>query len=317
MLNKNWPRQVTLVEVGPRDGFQFEKQIIPTGVKIDVVTDLVRAGLSHFQVVSFVHPVRVPQMADAEDLLGKLPPWPDIHFNGLVLNERGLERALEAGIPSVEISVSASDTHSRRNTGMTYLEALEQGRRMVRAAKQAGLHVRAGAQCALGCVYEGDIAADLVTNILKHFSDLGADAVVVSDTTGMGTPRTIHRLMEDLMPAVGSLPVILHLHDTRGTGLVNMMAGLECGVAQFDTALGGMGGCPFIPGAAGNIATEDAINFLDGMGIETGVNASRVAECALSLERRLGRRFPGKMLRVIENTLPTGMSRDNRITGNI
>ena len=310
-MDKSWPRKVTLIEVGPRDGFQFETEVIPTDIKIDVVSELVRAGLSHFQIVSFVHPGRVPQMADAEALLGKLPHWPDVQFNGLVLNERGLERALAAGIASVEISVSASDTHSRRNTGMALKKALAQGQRMVQNAKQAGLHVRAGVQCAFGCVYEGEVGEAHVADMLRRLHDMGADALVLSDTTGMGSPRSIQRLLDRVLPTIDQNAVILHLHDTRGTGLVNMTAGLELGISQFDTALGGMGGCPFIPGAAGNIATEDAVNFLDAMGITTGVDASRVAECAISLEKRLGHRFPGKMMRVIEHAaLPNGMSQN-------
>jgi hydroxymethylglutaryl-CoA lyase len=297
-MSTPWPYQVTLMEVGPRDGFQFEKKDIPTNIKAEVVAELVEAGLTHIQVVSFVHPGRVPQMADAEDLLNRLSARPGLSYNGLVLNERGLERALAAGLQSVEISVSASDTHSRRNTHMPSGQALEQSLGMIRRAKRAGLHVRAGAQCALGCVYEGAVAPEIVTDILKRFGGEGADAVVVSDTTGMGSPLSVKRLLHLLQPVVDPLPVVLHLHDTRGTGLVNMMAGLECGITHFDTALGGMGGCPFIPGAAGNIATEDAAYFLATMGIETGVNVARVATCARKMERFLGRRLPGKMLRV-------------------
>lgn len=293
-----WPKQATLIEVGPRDGFQFEKQTIPTDLKVAVINGLVGAGLRTIQVVSFVHPGRVPQMADAEILLDQLPPVVDVRYNGLVLNERGLERALAAGIGSVEISVSASDSHSRRNANMTFAEALDQGRRMVRQAKMAGLHVRAGVQCALGCAYEGAVAPERVVDILVMFRDLGADALVVADTTGMGSPLSVRRLLDRLQPAVAPRPVVLHLHDTRGTGMVNMMAGLECGITHFDTSLGGMGGCPFIPGAAGNIATEDAVYFMERMGIATGIDAVRVAACSRKLEDFLDRRFPGRMLRV-------------------
>jgi len=297
-MSTPWPTRVTLMEVGPRDGFQFEEKDIPTDFKAEVVAELVEAGLTHIQVVSFVHPGRVPQMADAEDLLNRLSARPGISYNGLVLNARGLERALAAGLQSVEISVSASDTHSRRNTHMPSGQALEQSLGMIRTAKRAGLHVRAGVQCALGCVYEGAVAPEIVTDILKRFGGEGADAVVVSDTTGMGSPLSVKRLLHLLQPVVDPLPVVLHLHDTRGTGLVNMMAGLECGITHFDTALGGMGGCPFIPGAAGNIATEDAAYFLATMGIETGVDIARVAICARKMEQFLGRGLPGKMMRV-------------------
>jgi len=315
-MKKDGPQHVTLIEVGPRDGFQFETQALPTDLKADVVAGLVRAGLTNIQVVSFVHPARVPQMADAEDLLKKLPRSDTVQYNGLVLNARGLERALSAGLASVEISVSASDTHSRRNTRMSFDEALEQGCQMVATAKTAGLHVRAGVQCALGCVYEGEVAPARVTKMLTMFRDRGADAVVVSDTTGMGSPVSVKRLLDCLQPVIAPLPVIMHLHDTRGTGLVNMMAALEYGISSFDTSLGGMGGCPFIPGAAGNIATEDAAYFLDTMGIETGVDPVRVAKCAMTLESILGRRLPGKMLRVIENASTSGGTTACNVSGN-
>jgi len=310
-MQKNWPDRVTLMEVGPRDGFQFEPHIIPTDLKAAVVAGLIEAGLTHIQVASFVHPKRVPQMADAEDLIQRLPQLDHVHYNGLVLNSRGLERALAAQLPSVEISISASDTHSRRNSNMAFEEALNQGMRMIRRAKAAGLYVRAGAQCALGCVYEGPVAPERVTDILRRFRDQGADAVVVSDTTGMGSPVSLRRLLDYLLPAVEPLPVVLHLHDTRGTGLVNMMAGLERGIDRFDTALGGMGGCPFIEGAAGNIATEDAVNLLDMLGIATGVDWRRVAVWARKLETVIGRQLPGKMLRVIPRSTGNTPPSDN------
>jgi hydroxymethylglutaryl-CoA lyase len=315
-MKTDLPRKVTLTEVGPRDGFQFEAQVLPIDVKVDVVAGLVAAGLRHIQVVSFVHPARVPQMADAETLLQRLPRLPDVFYNGLVLNERGLERALSAGLPSVEISVSASDTHSRRNVNRSFDAALVQGSGMVQTAKQRGLHVRAGVQCALGCVYEGEVPVDRVVAMLTRFRDLGADAAVVSDTTGMGSPVSVKRLLDRLLPAIHPLPVILHLHDTRGTGLVNMLAGLEYGIDRFDTSLGGMGGCPFIAGAAGNIATEDAVYFLETMGIATGVDRVRVAECALALEALLGRQLPGKMLRVIQNAGNNGVTAVCKPPGN-
>lgn len=294
-------RQATLIEVGPRDGFQFERRAIPTALKIAVIKGLAGAGLKMIQVASFVHPERVPQMADAEALIEALPPLNGVVYNGLVLNERGLDRALATDLASVEISISASDTHSRRNAGLGCREAQALGRRLVRRAKQAGRWVRAGVQCALGCVDEGEISPARVTEILTMFRDEGADALVASDTTGMGTPITLRRLLNRLQPAVAPTPLALHLHDTRGTGMVNLMTGLECGVDHFDTSLGGMGGCPFVPGAAGNIATEDAVHFLTAMGVATGVDIHGVAACSRELENYLGRRLPAKMLRVFES----------------
>lgn len=300
-MKSAYPRKATLIEVGPRDGFQFERETIPTELKAAVIESLAVCGFTMIQAVSFVHPRRVPQMADAEALLERLPPLPGVRLNGLVLNEQGLERALATRLDSVEISISASDTHSRRNTGMAREDALARGRRMLRRAKTAGRHVRAGVQCALGCVDEGPIPPTRVTEMLVRLADDGADLLVVADTTGMGSPVTLRRLLDQLQPAVAPIPLALHLHDTRGTGMVNLMTALEYGIHHFDTALGGMGGCPFISGAAGNVATEDVIHFLTAMGIATGVDGAGVAVCSRRLEAFLGRRLPARMLRVADS----------------
>lgn len=293
--------KATLIEVGPRDGFQFERRSIPIDLKVAVIRALAAAGLETIQVVSFVHPERVPQMADAETLLAALPSLPGVRYNGLVLNERGLDRALTTRLASVEISVSASDTHSRRNTGMPRREAFTRCERMLRRAKEAGLHVRASVQCALGCVYEGPIPPERVAEMVTAMQHGGADQLVVADTTGMGSPVALRRLLNRLQRSVAPASLALHLHDTRGAGMVNLMTGLECGVDHFDTALGGMGGCPFIPGAAGNIATEDVVYILEAMGVATGVDGSGVAACSRRLEAFLGRQLPAKMLRVTEH----------------
>ena len=294
----SYPEKVTLIEVGPRDGFQFESRIIPTPVKVDIIGGLVAAGIKHIQVTSFVHPQRVPQMADAESLLQALPVWEWVTLSGLVLNHRGLERAYRAGLKHVEISISASDTHSRKNTGLALDDAVGGARQMVNFAKERGMKVRAGVQCAFGCVYEGEIQLNRVMQMAQNFVELGVDAVAFSDTTGMATPSSIRRLLLAVSPIVGDVPVIVHLHDTRGLGLVNLMAALECGITRFDTALAGLGGCPFVPGAAGNIATEDTVYLLNSLGINTGVDIGKVAECSLGLEKYFGKQFAGKMYRL-------------------
>lgn len=294
----SYPEKVTLIEVGPRDGFQFESRIIPTPVKVDIIGGLVAAGIKHIQVTSFVHPQRVPQMADAESLLQALPVWEGVTLSGLVLNHRGLERAYRAGLKHVEISISASDTHSRKNTGLALDDAVGGARQMVNFAKERGMKVRAGVQCAFGCVYEGEIQLKQVMQMAQNFVEQGVDAVAFSDTTGMATPSSIRRLLLAVSPIVGDVPVIVHLHDTRGLGLVNLMAALECGITRFDTALAGLGGCPFVPGAAGNIATEDTVYLLNSLGINTGVDIGKVAECSLGLEKFFGKQFAGKMYRL-------------------
>lgn len=300
MLNRThvYPENVTLIEVGPRDGFQFESQIIPTSIKVDIIGGLVTAGIKHIQVTSFVHPERVPQMADAEALLQALPVWEGVTVSGLVLNHRGLERAQHAGLKHVEISISASDTHSRKNTGMSADDAVSIAQQMVNFAKKNGMKVRAGVQCAFGCVYEGEIEWKRVMQMALNFVGQGVDALSFSDTTGMATPGSIQRLFAAVLPAVGEIPIIAHLHDTRGLGLVNLLAALECGITRFDTAFAGMGGCPFVPGAAGNIATEDAVYLLHSLDIDTGVDIRKVAECSLGVEKFFGKRFAGKMYRL-------------------
>jgi hydroxymethylglutaryl-CoA lyase len=289
---------VTLFEVGPRDGFQFEKTLIPTDLKLEMVQGLVAAGLRNIQVTSFVNPRKVPQMADAEELVRRLPKDPAVCFSGLVLNRVGLERACKSGLQAVEISVSASDSHSRRNTGMPLTVAVAQGQELIRTAVREGLRVRASVQCAFGCVQEGPIAEDRVGQILAAFKASGAHSLALADTTGMATPPAIKRLLRRVLPATGTAPLTLHLHDTRGLGLVNLMAGLECGVTRFDTAFGGLGGCPFVQAAAGNIATEDTLYLLAALGVETGVDATAVARCSRRLADFLGKTLAGKLYRL-------------------
>ena len=292
------PDTVTLVEVGPRDGFQFEKTVVPTDRKLSVIARLVAAGLKQIQVASFVHPQKVPQMADAGPLIRQLPRRDGVVYTALVLNRRGLERAMASGIAAVEISLSASDTHSRKNAGMPHGEAMDQGLRMIDQALSAGLHVRASVQCAFGCVDEGRIPAARIAGIVQRFVDHGVHVLALADTTGMGSPPLIEGVLEAVLPQCGRLPLALHLHDTRGLGLVNLMAALKYGVTIFDTALAGMGGCPFVPGAAGNIGTEDTAHLLESLGIHTGVNYRRVGAVSREMEAFFHKAFPGRMHRV-------------------
>ncbi len=293
--NTPFPKRVTLVEVGPRDGFQFEKAIISTDRKVRIIEGLIAAGLRWIQATSFVHPKKVPQMADADALIGQLPRRDDVIYTALALNEKGVERAHAAGLNHVEISVSASDAHSWRNAGLPLSEALQRGQRMIRMAAERHMGVTASIQCALGCAYEGRIPPERVLELAGGFLSVGVDYLSIADTTGMGNPRSVGELLEELMPLAGETPVGLHLHDTRGLGLVNMTAALECGATRFDASVGGMGGCPFVPGAAGNIATEDAAYLLDSMGIETGIDLACLCGCAQDLSGLFGKSLPGKL----------------------
>ena len=294
-MNDHLPKRVSLIEVGPRDGFQFEKKIIPTELKVEIVRGLLAAGLKQIQVTSFVHPVKVPQMADAEELVRRLPESEDAIFSGLVLNTQGVQRALKAGLKHVEVSISASDSHSRRNAGMPFEEAVIQVREMVRLAQKEHMVIRAGIQCAFGCVYEGQISQDRILNIVRDYVSWGVDAIALSDTTGIAHPASVKRLLEIVLPESRQIPIVLHFHDTRGLGLANVLTALQCGITRFDAALAGMGGCPFVPGAAGNIATEDALYLMRCLGIVTGIDIAGVVACSLRLEKFLNKQFPGKI----------------------
>ena len=298
-MTVNLPKEVTLIEVGPRDGFQFEKQMIPTEMKVEIINDLVEAGLKHIQVASFVNPARVPQMADAEAVVSRLPEFAGVIFSGLVLNPKGFQRALQAGLKYVEISISASDTHSRKNAGLSFDQAVARMKQMIRLARTENIGVRAGVQCAFGCVYEGNVSQERIVNLVRYYAANKVDAIALSDTTGMANPLSVKRLLQTLMPECGQIPIVLHLHDTRGLGLANLMAALECGVIQFDSAVAGMGGCPFVRGAAGNIATEDTVHLMDSMGISTGVDIVGVSKCSHRLEDYLAKQFPGRMHRLL------------------
>jgi hydroxymethylglutaryl-CoA lyase len=294
-MNDHLPKRVTLIEVGPRDGFQFEKKIIPTELKVEIVRGLLAAGLKQIQVTSFVHPAKVPQMADAEELVRRLPQSEDVIFSGLVLNTQGVQRALRAGLNHVEVSISASDSHSRRNAGMPFAEAVVQVKEMIRLSQKENMVIRAGIQCAFGCVYEGQIPQDRILSIVRDYVSWGVDAIALSDTTGMAHPASVKRLLAILLPESRQIPIVLHFHDTRGLGLANVLTALQYGITRFDTALAGMGGCPFVPGAAGNIATEDTLHMMQCLGIETGIDITGVISCSLRLEKFLNKQFPGKI----------------------
>ena len=294
------PKKVTLIEVGPRDGFQFEKQIIPTELKFEIICRLVEAGLKHIQVASFVNPARVPQMADAEEVVSRLSESAGVIFSGLVLNLKGLQRALRAGLKHVEISISASDTHSRKNSGVGFDQAVVRMKEMIRLARAENMGVRAGIQCVFGCVYEGNISLERILSLVRYYAANQVDAIALSDTTGMANPLSVKRLLETLIPECGKIPIILHLHATRGVGLANLMTALQCSVTRFDTAMAGMGGCPFVRGAAGNIATEDTVHLMDSMGISTGIDIVGVSKCSHHLEDYLAKQFPGRMHRLLQ-----------------
>jgi hydroxymethylglutaryl-CoA lyase len=294
------PQSVALCDVGPRDGFQFEDQFIPTDRKVDVITALADAGLPRIQVTSFVHPKWVPQMKDGEAVCSRLPDRADVTYAGLALNQRGLERAHAAGLSQVDLSIATHDQHSRDNANRTVDEAVAQASDMVRYAHEHGLTVQMGFQTVFGYQAPGDTPLGQVVEMSRHFADLGVESLSLADSTGLAHPRMIKERVRAVQAAIGDTPLVLHLHDTRGLGLANVYAALQCGVARFDTSLAGMGGCPFIEGATGNIATEDTAYLLDGLGIETGVDRDAVGRASARIESFLGKEFPGKLHRLLQ-----------------
>ena len=283
-----------------RDGFQMESRIFSLDEKVQLFQILKNAGVKRIQVGSFVHPEIIPQMANTDELIRTLGVQQDTVVSALILNEKGLERALDCGVPHVSMSVSVSDTHSQKNAGRPATEALETMTQLISRALGAGLKVRAGLQCAFGCVYEGRISEEVVLSAAEEMVQAGAKEINLADTTGMATPYSVRSLIRRVKKAFPDIRISLHLHDTRGLGLANMLSGYEVGIRIFDVCAGGLGGCPFVKGAAGNVPTEDAVNMFESMGIRTGMDLKGICDAVAVLEDALGRKLPGRMKRVLE-----------------
>jgi hydroxymethylglutaryl-CoA lyase len=296
--------RATVYEVGPRDGLQNEARPLRTEEKLALLEALVRAGLRRIEATSFVSPRWIPQLADAAELTARLPRAPGVSWVVLVPNAKGLARLLEvlaaAGRdrPAVEAAVflSASETHNRRNVNRSIAETLRGFDEVVPPARGAGLAVRGYVSTAWGCPYEGKVDPGRVRDLVLRLLALGCAQVSLGDTIGVGTPDQTRRLLDLLLPEVPAERLALHMHDTRGTALANVLAGLDRGISTFDSSVGGLGGCPYAPGASGNLATEDLVYLLHGMGYETGVDYARLVEAGALAQRLLGRTLPGKAL---------------------
>ena len=302
------PKQIHIVEEGPREGFQFEKGEIPTSRKIELIDALSTTGLKHIQIVSFVDPRRVPGMADAEDVVRGITPVKGVAYTGLWLNDKGFERALATQRLDVRgtITVGASDAFLKRNQNRTIQEQIASQYPMTRRYKELGVPVtRGGMMAAFGCNYEGDIPVDRVVSLVGEIlaiareTDVTLDYVSLADTMAWATPLSIKRVVGAIRDKYPDLEISLHLHDTRGMGLANAYAGLEMGVTRFDAAVSGLGGCPFAghAGAAGNIATEDLVFMCEEMGIATGVDLDVLIQCALLAEDIVGHPLPGSVMK--------------------
>ena len=292
----NFPKRVTVVEVGPRDGLQNEKAVVATDRKIDLVDRLTAAGHSAIEVTAFVSPKWVPQMGDASEVFAGIAQKPGVRYSALVPNREGLDRALAAGVREIAIFAASSETFSRRNINQSIDESFVTYRYVTDAALSAGLRVRAYLSTSFGCPFEGPVDSGRVVDLTDRLVQLGAFEVAVSDTIGIAHPGQVAAVLDALLARVPLTALALHFHDTRGIALANVLTALRSGITTFDSAAGGLGGCPYAPGAAGNLATEDLIYMLDGLGIETGVALDRVMEASRAIEDALGHPLPSRYL---------------------
>jgi hydroxymethylglutaryl-CoA lyase len=290
-------RKVTVTEVGPRDGFQIEPEFIPTETKIELINELVEAGIRVMEFSSFVSPRAVPQLADAADVLKGVDRSKGTVFAALVPNARGAERAAEAGVDEIRVFVSASESHNRKNVNRSVEDSLKGFEEVVRIAEAAGIPVEGAIATSFGCPFEGEVPVEQVGFIARRYRDLGMQGVSLGDTTGMATPPLVVERCRHLRQHVPELKVALHFHNTRGIGLVNVMAGLAEGIDVYEASFAGLGGCPFAAGATGNICTEDLVYMLHEMGIETGIELEKLCAAARHVERVIGRSLPGQVMK--------------------
>lgn len=291
------PERVTVYEVSPRDGLQNEAVTVPTNGKLRLIEALIESGLTQIEVSSFVSPKWVPQLADAEQVVSRLPRREGLRCAALCPNRRGLERALSTGIDEIGVFLSSSETHNRKNVNKTIDDTLAAFADFVPDAVREGLRVRGYVSTMWGCPYEGPIKPEKGLAIATRLLELGCYQVSLGDTIGVGNPRQTRDLLRLFLTEVDASNLALHMHDTRGTALSNVVVGLEMGIRTFDASVGGLGGCPYAPGAAGNLATEDLVYTLHGMGVETGVDLEKLWEAGQVAEAVVGRELPGKVHR--------------------
>jgi hydroxymethylglutaryl-CoA lyase len=281
---------VSIREVAPRDGLQNEEPI-PTDNKVRLIDALSGTGVRRIEAVSFVHPKAIPQMADADEVWSRAWRNPEVRYSALIPNTRGAQRAIQAGFSEIEVVVSASDTHNRRNLNRSTEESLDDITGLIGLIHEAGATVEVIVATSFGCPFEGDIAPSRVAAIVERVRADGADRIAFGDTTGMATPRRVRDLLAEVRPD------LLHFHNTRGTGLANVLTALDLGVTEFDASVGGIGGCPYAPGASGNVATEEVVHMLADMGIDTGIDLEKLIGVAELAEDLLGRTLPSGVLR--------------------
>jgi len=290
-------KRVEIVEVGPRDGLQNESVVLGTAAKVEFINRIVATGIRRLEVASFVNPKKVPQMADAEEILRALPRTDGVVYIGLVLNRRGFERALAAGCNEIGMAVVASDTFNVRNQGVTTEQSVADWLEIAAAAHAAGIRAQVTISTAFGCPFEGEIPAARVVELAKRLAAGRPHEIALADTVGVAVPSQVSELVARVREAVPGMPLRCHFHNTRNTGIANAYAALEAGVGVLDASIGGIGGCPFAPAATGNIPTEDLLYMLERMGIATGVDLDALLETGRWVQSQLGRAVPGMLLK--------------------
>ena len=285
-------KAITIVEVGPRDGLQSEPEILPTDSKVTFIEKAIDAGIRRLEVASFVHPKLVPQMADAEALIEKLPQRDDVSYIGLIMNQRGLDRALTTRIHEIGMVVVASDTYNRKNQGCSTAESVSAWQAISAQAKSAGLRANVMISSAFGCPYEGEVRVERVVELAKQLVDAGPAELGIADSIGVAVPDQVSELLGRVREVIGEIPLRCHFHNTRNTGLANAQAAVAAGVTYLDASIGGIGGCPFAPAATGNIPTDDLVYMLDRSGVRTGVSLQKIIAVSHWLEQELGRGVP-------------------------
>ncbi|HET7340706.1 MAG TPA: hydroxymethylglutaryl-CoA lyase [Methylomirabilota bacterium] len=296
------PERVTLCEVGTRDGFQIESEFIPTEQKIEVVNLLTEAGVPRIEVTSFVHPKAVPQLRDAEAVMAAIRRRPGTRYAALVPNDKGAARAVDAGVDVIHTVLSASESHNLANVNMTIAESLDKLRAVGQLAARAGVPVQCGISTSFGCPFEGDVPVERLEGVVARLVDLGARGIGLADTTGMANPRQVSDVLARLMPRFPGVEWTLHTHDTRAMAIPNILTALACGVTNFDASIGGLGGCPFAPGASGNVCSEDLVHCLHAMGVETGIDLGKLIGVARRVEQIIGRPLPGQIMKAGPST---------------
>ena len=298
---KSLPHRVKLVDVGPRDGLQNEKQPVPAATKIELVHRLQDAGLKEIEVTSYVSPKWVPQMADNAQVMAGIERREGVRYSVLTPNMKGFEAALASQPDEIVVFGAVTETFSQKNINCSIAESVERFAPVVQAARDAGIYVRGALSCALGCPYEGDVAPEKVAYLAGLMKQIGVQHVGVADTIGVGTPRKVEAAMEATLKHFALKDVSGHFHDTYGQALANTLAALQLGVWQFDTSVAGLGGCPYAKGATGNVATEDVVYMLHGMGIETGIDLDKLIDAGAFISQALGRKSQSRVATAVLN----------------